>query len=93
MTVESLLDLNRKKEEIYIQKGLFYQFDGFIAWKGKQKTGKSSLWPAYYKIFYSIDREIINISNASLSLQKDYRFKKKRKGKKLNKILIKILLM
>ena len=31
MPVESLLDLNRKKEEIYLQKGLFIQFDGFIS--------------------------------------------------------------
>ena len=31
MPVESLLDLNRKKEEICLQKCLFIQFDGFIA--------------------------------------------------------------
>jgi len=70
MPVESLLDLNRKEEEIYLQKGLFTQFDGFIACIGKPGQGKSSLCSAYYKIFYGIDKEIFSISNASLSFTK-----------------------
>ena len=31
LPVESLLDLNRSMNEIYLQKGLFRQIDGFIA--------------------------------------------------------------
>ena len=70
MPIESLLDLNRKEEEIYLQKGLFSQFDGFIACIGKPGQGKSSLCSAYYKIFYGIDKEIFSISNAALSFTK-----------------------
>ena len=70
MPVDSLWDLNRKKEEIYLQKGLFIQFDGFISWLGKPGQGKSSLFSAYYKIFYSIVSEIFSISNSSLSFRK-----------------------
>ena len=59
LPVESLIDLNRNINEIYLQKGLFRQIDGFIACIGKPGQGKSSLCSAYYKIFYGIYKEII----------------------------------
>ena len=37
--------------EIYLQKGLFRQIDGFIAFIGKPGQGKSSLCLAYIKYF------------------------------------------
>ena len=43
LSVGSLLDLTRNINEIYLQKGLFRQIDGFIASIGKPGQGKSSL--------------------------------------------------
>lgn len=37
--------------EIYLQKGLFRQKDGFIAFIGKPGQGKSPLCSAYIKYF------------------------------------------
>ena len=34
LPVETLLDLNREENQIYLQKGLFRQIDGFIACVG-----------------------------------------------------------
>ena len=70
LPVESLIDLNRNINEIYLQKGLFRQINGFIACIGKPGEGKSSLCSAYYKIFYGIDKEIFSISNSTLSFTK-----------------------
>ena len=70
LPVESLIDLNRNINEIYLQKGLFRQIDGFIACIGRPGQGKSSLCSAYYKIFYGIDKEIFSISNSTLSFTK-----------------------
>ena len=70
LPVESLLDLTRNINEIYLQKGLFRQIDGFIACIGRPGQGKSSLCSAYYKIFYGIDKEIFSISNSTLSFTK-----------------------
>ena len=70
LPVESFLDLTCNINEIYLQKGLFRQIDGFIACIGKPRQGKSSLCSAYYKIFYGIDKEIFSISNSSLSFTK-----------------------
>jgi len=70
LPVESLLDLNRSINEIYLQKGLFRQIDGFIACIGRPGQGKSSLCSAYYKIFYGIDKEIFSISDSLLSFTK-----------------------
>ena len=70
LPVESLIDLNRNINEIYLQKGLFRQIDGFIACIGRPGQGKSSLCSAYYKIFYGIEKEIFSISNSTLSFTK-----------------------
>ena len=70
LPMESLIDLNRNINEIYLQKGLFRQIDGFIACIGKPGQGKSSLCSAYYKIFYGIEKEIFSISNSTLSFTK-----------------------
>ena len=70
LPVESLIDLNRNINEIYLQKGLFRQIDGFIACIGRPGQGKSSLCSAYYKIFYGIDKEIFSISNSSFGYTK-----------------------
>ena len=66
----SLLDLTGNINEIYLQKGLFRQIDGFIASIGKPGQGKSSLCSSYYKIFYGIYKEIFSISNSTLSFTK-----------------------
>ena len=64
--MESLIDLNRNINEIYLRKELFKNKNGFIACIGNPGQGKSSLCSAYYKIFYGIDKEIFSISNSSL---------------------------
>ena len=93
LPVESLLDLTRNINEIYLQKGLFRQIDGFIACIGKPGQGKSSLCSAYYKVYYGINKEIFSISSSTTSFTKGLWILNKEKDKKLNKILLKILLM
>ena len=67
LPVETLLDLNREENQIYLQKGLFRQIDGFIACVGRPGQGKSSLCSAFYKVLYGLNREIFSISNSTLS--------------------------
>ena len=64
LPMESLIDLNRNINEIYLRKELFKNKNGFIACIGKPGEGKSSLCSAYYKIFYGINKEIFNISES-----------------------------
>ena len=64
LPMESLIDLNRNINEIYLRKELFKNKNGFIACIGIPGQGKSSLCSAYYKIFYGIDKEIFSISNS-----------------------------
>ena len=66
LPMESLIDLNRNINEIYLRKELFKNKNGFIACIGGPGQGKSPLCSAYYKIFYGIDKEIFSISNSSL---------------------------
>lgn len=68
--MDSLLDLYRKENETYLQKGLFTQVDGFIACIGKPGQGKSTLCSAFYKTLYGLDKEVFSISNARLSFTK-----------------------
>ena len=60
LPVETLLDLNREENQIYLQKGLFRQIDGFIACVGRPGQGKSSICSAFYKVLYGLNREIFS---------------------------------
>ena len=62
LPMESLIDLNRNINEIYLRKELFNNKNGFIACIGQPGHGKSSLCSAFYKIFFGINKEIFNIS-------------------------------
>ena len=64
LPMESLIDLNRNINEIYLRKELFNNKNGFIACIGAPGQGKSPLCSAYYKIFYGIDKEIFSISES-----------------------------
>ena len=64
LNMESIIDLNRNINEIYLRKELFEDINGFIACIGKPGHGKSSLCSAYYKVFYGINKEIFNISKS-----------------------------
>ena len=64
LPMESLIDLNRNINEIYLRKELFNNKNGFIACIGRPGQGKSSLCSAFYKIFYGINKEIFNISES-----------------------------
>ena len=70
LPMESLIDLNRNINEIYLRKELFNNKNGFIACIGRPGSGKSSLCSAFYKIFYGIDKEIFSISNSWLGYTK-----------------------
>ena len=59
LNMESIIDLNRNINEIYLRKELFEDINGFIAC-----IGKPGLCSAYYKVFYGINKEIFSISKS-----------------------------
>ena len=87
--IESLIELDRKEDEIYIQKKAFSAVDGFIACIGKHGQGKSSLCSAYYKTLYGLDKEIFSISNARLTFTKGLWIIKARERRKIKNNIVK----
>lgn len=89
LPVQSLLDLNRKENEIYLLKGLFSSIDGFIACIGKPGQGKSSLCSAFYKVYFGLENEIFSISNSTLSFTKGLWILKEKERQKIKQNIIK----
>ena len=89
LPIQSLLDLNRKENEIYLLKGLFSSIDGFIACIGKPGQGKSSLCSAFYKVYFGLENEIFSISNSTLSFTKGLWILKEKERQKIKQNIIK----
>ena len=71
MPIESLIYLEKiEKDEIFLRKDILNSNHGYIACVGHPGQGKSSLFNAFYKTLYGINKELFYVNNSFCSFTK-----------------------